>query len=182
MGEDNPVDRIRIRIKLGDDEFEAEGPNEIVAAHLRTWERLRGGGASSEGIAAAKGSSTNGGAESNGASSPAELFSLDTERRVVTLSQTVRPMPHADAALLLLFGFHRTLGGDGHAVPVTRLKAALAASGYPVERVDRMLAGHIDAKLIRKRGHRIGITYELTEAGFQRADAWLQNLGATAAD
>jgi hypothetical protein len=166
MGDGNPVDRVRLHVKLGADEFEAEGPDEIVTGHFRVWQQLRAGAALPVGGA-------------NGARARSELFAVNAERHVVTLQQVDGSLPHAEAALLLLYGFHRRLGSDGHAVLVTRLKAALAASGYPVARVDRMLAPHVDAGLVRKRGRRIGSTYELTDAGFQRADAWMEKLGAS---
>lgn len=40
MPTDNPPDAIKIRVKIGPHEFEAEGPHEIVDAHFRTWQQL----------------------------------------------------------------------------------------------------------------------------------------------
>jgi len=64
---------------------------------------------------------------------------------------------------VLLYGFHECLAPRGRTVRVTRLKAALAASGYPDGRVDRTLARHIASGLIGKRGRRIGTTYQLAQ-------------------
>jgi hypothetical protein len=94
------------------------------------------------------------------------------QRQVVILRKQPGPaLPHADAALLLLHGFQQMLGPAGNRVPVTRLKAGLAASGYPVDRLAQTLAGHITAGLVTKQGRRIGSTYQLTGTGIPRAEA-----------
>src|SRR5262249_20882920 len=103
-----------------------------------------------------------------------DLFTLDARRQLVSLRELPGgALPYADAAVLLLHGFQQFVS-SGRPVPVTRLKAALAASGYPDARIDRSLWRHVGAGLIVKRGRRIGSVYQLTATGSQRADALVQ--------
>jgi len=101
-----------------------------------------------------------------------DIFAIDTQRKLVRLRHYPDGKhPHADAALLLLYGFHCSFDGDGRAVPVTRLRAALTASGHTDARVDRTLEPYRAAGLVKKRGQRKGSTYQLTPGGRQRAAA-----------
>jgi hypothetical protein len=110
------------------------------------------------------------------------LFAVDPKRSMVTLRRYPGgTAPHADAALLLLYGFHQSLGEDGRAVGVTRLKAALSASGHSGARMDRTLERYRAARLVKKVGRRKGSTYELTPSGSQRAAALVQALGGSVA-
>lgn len=165
-------------MKLGAHEFEAEGAPELVAAHFRTWQDL---------IAAVPPARPDGAPsalQSSGTprtSSPLDLFAVDLKRSMVTLRRHPGgAAPHADAALLLLYGFHQSLGEEGRAVAVTRLKAALNASGHPGVRINRTLERYRAARLIKKRGRRKGSTYELTPSGSQRAATLVKALGSGA--
>jgi len=166
---DRPADVLKIRVKLEAQEFEAEGPHEIVAAHFRTWQQLIG---ADHRLAAPAAAST-----ATLAATPDDLFALDPRRDLVTFRHAPDgALARADAALLLLYGFHQFLSPPGRAVLVTRLKAALTASGYPQGRIDRTLQRHLAAGLAGKRGRRIGSTYHLTSAGLQHAKTLLQQV------
>ena len=104
------------------------------------------------------------------------LCAVDRQRNLITLR--VSPAGDADAALLLLYGFRQCGADDGQELLATRLQAALAASGYRRGRLDRTLARHRAARLVRQAGHRKGSTYELTPAGYQRAETLAQALHA----
>ena len=174
MKKDPSSDLAKLRVKIGLHEFEAEGPHGVVAAHFKTWQQLIAPPPAAPPPATAPSASP--------APMPAalDIFAADPARRLVTLR--VYPTgknQHADAAFLILYGYHECLPTDGQAVDVTRLKAALAASGYRNARIDRTLASHVSAGSVAKVGHRRGSTYQLTTAGYQRAAAMARALQAT---
>ena len=176
MPPDAPGERIRLRVKLGTDEFEAVGPAELVAQHFRTWRTLvampRGAGAAAGALPS----------PSVASAVPADLFAVDPQRKLVTLRHSPRgTSAHADAALLLLYGFHRSLDGDGSAIPVTRLRAALTASGHTDSRIDRTLERYRIAGLVKKRGQRKGSSYQLTASGRAHAAGLVHELATTLA-
>lgn len=176
----DPAARLRLRVKLGTHEFEAVGSPEVVASHFRTWQGLVARLPRQADVARA--ADTAPASRTGHATEAPELFVVDPQRELVTL----RHYPggkdqHADAALLLLYGFHRFLDGDGRAVAVTRLKAALAASGYTDGRINRTLERYRAAGLVAKRGQRKGSRYQLTVNGNRRAAALVDALEAAAA-
>ena len=169
MKKDTSSDIARLRVKLGLHEFEAEGPQDVVAAHFKTWQQLMAPPPA---------------AAPSAAPAPApvalDIFAVDAPRKLLTLR--VYPTgknQHADAAFLILYGYHECFPRDGQAVDVARLKTALAASGYRNARVDRTLAPHVSAGSVVKVGQRRGSTYQLTTAGYQRAAAMARTLQAT---
>ena len=170
MAKDALPDLLKLRIKLGAHEFEAEGAPELVAAHLQTWKAL---------IATAPASAPRSGLPPPvpPASDTANLFAVDPQRNLVILQvYPVGTMPHTQAALLLLYAFQQAFGATDRGVEVTRLKAALTASGYSDARVDRTLAQHVSAGLVTKRGRRKGSSYQLTPNGCQRAETLVNAL------
>ena len=173
----------KLRVKIGPHEFEAEGPRDVVAQHFEAWKQLVAARPFGEGTAgplvsrvdATAGKSAAGGMEGF------NLFAADAQRNLVTLRASVGgKAPHADAALLILYGYHRCFGADGQEVLATRLKQALAASGYRRKRLDRTLARHVAARLVKHTGRRKGSTYELTPTGHQRAEGLAQALALRA--
>jgi hypothetical protein len=181
------MDVTKLRMKIGPHEFEAEGPRESVAAHFEAWKQLIAGRPVTEITVepaaprqqTAPPAGTAAGQQTGGASTPRDIFAVDTARKRITLRVSpAGKAQDADAALLILYGYHLCFGDDGQAVLVTRLKEALAASGHPRSRIDRTLARHVTARLLRKTGHRKGSTYQLTKTGYQRAEEMARALRA----
>ncbi|HVO25502.1 MAG TPA: hypothetical protein VMW56_17925 [Candidatus Margulisiibacteriota bacterium] len=164
----------KLRLKVGPHEFEAEGPREVVAAHFAAWKQLIAAGPHDQPAA-----------ESPTSSPPAagdvrDLFVTDKWRHLITLRVSpTGEAPLADAALLILYGYPQCLGLDGHEMPVTRLKEALAASGHRRLRIDRTLAAYVADRLLTKTGHRKGTAYALTPAGLERAEKLARALRLT---
>ena len=180
---ESSIEVVRLRMKIGAHEFEAEGPRDLVTAQLEAWKQLAGldrapqdpTSMSIQGvtIAAREARTADGG-------DPAlrNLFAVDAEQKLVTLR--VRPTGqrrNADAALLILYGYRSSFAADdGMDVPAARLKAALAASGHRPKRLDRAIAQHLAAGLVRKGGHHKHETYALTTPGCQHATALARKL------
>jgi hypothetical protein len=162
------VERVKLRMKIGVHELEAEGPRDVVMAQLDIWTRLAGlpPAAAADRVA--------------GDGDPAlrSLFTVDAAQQLITLRASLNGQHrNADAALLLLYGYQTCLGGNGEAeVPAARLRAALAASGHRLKRPDRALTPHLIAGLVRKGGRHKHETYALTTPGSQRAAALVRRL------
>ena len=158
-------------MKLGEHEFEAEGPPELIAAHFATWRDLLGAFAQSgDGAAVLRPAPASDRAAS-------DLFAVDAQRKLVTLRRYPGgKWPDADAVLLLLYGFRHVLGENARAVGVTRLQRALAESGRADARIYRTLEGYRGAGLVRKFGRRRATSYQLTASGEERATALARTL------
>lgn len=163
------VERVKLRMKIGLHEFEAEGPRDVVMAQLDIWTRLATLSATTD-------------ADRAGAAAPAlrDLFHVDKTRQLITLRANVAGRRrNADAALMLLHGFQTCLGGDGTAsVPAARLNAALAASGHRLKRPGRVLTSYVAAGLVRRGGRHKHETYALTLPGAQHAAALVKRLAS----
>jgi hypothetical protein len=170
----------KLRVKIGPHEFEAEGPRDVVAKHFEAWKQLVATCPLGEGTAGPLLPRGDAGTPAAGDMARLDIFAANTRRNLVTLRASLAgKASHADAALLILYGFRRYFGADGQAVLATRLKEALAASGYLCDRVDRALARHVAARLVKHTGRRKGSTYELTPTGHQRAEVLALALRAT---
>jgi len=178
MPKDAVNEVVRLRVKIGSHELEVEGPRQVVATHFATWQQLLA--AHLPGEWPAKLPPRENAADATAAGDEkviGDLFAVDRQRNLITLR--VSPASDADAALLLLYGFRQCGVDDGQELLATRLQAALAASGCRRARLDRTLARHQAARLVKKTGHRKGSTYELTPAGCQRAEDLMRALHAT---
>jgi hypothetical protein len=178
MPKDAAMEIARLRVKIGAHEFEAEGPRQIVATYFEAWKQLVAVHSPSAGAVVPPLTRADAASGAPAASDPAgcDLFAVDRQRNLLTLR--VSPAGDADAALLLLYGFRQYGVDDGQQLLATRLQAALAASGHRRVRLDRTLARHRAARLVKKTGRRKGSTYELTPAGAQRAETLARALQA----
>ncbi len=178
------VERVKLRMKIGVHEFEAEGPHELVSAQVERWLRAAGLGTTpvdGRPAAADDRALRVSAGEPAGAAADATLktlYRVDPEQQLITLRVRVNGRRrNADAALLLLHGFDTCLGaGEGSATPAVRLRAALAASGHRLGRVDRALAPYVVAGLVCKAGRHKHETYALTAPGTRRAVALARHL------
>ncbi len=170
------VERIKLRMKIGVHEFEAEGPRDVLTAQLDTWLRAAGLRTLPAADDAARPAATDPASDSR-----LRVFRVDGEHQLVVLRVDVNGRRrNADTALLLLHGFDTCLGGgDGAETAAVRLRTALAASGCRPRRMDRSLAPYVVAGLIRKGGSHKHETYALTAAGTRRAVLLARRFGAT---
>jgi hypothetical protein len=168
----------KISAKLGSAEFSAEGAEESVRADYdRFLAALRERTAGAEVDSGPNGGIAASATDSVGvdASILQAVFKVDEERSLVSL----RVLPTGDsaeraaeAALLILYGFHTLLGNTE--APVTKLLASLRESGITVERFDRTIGRHSD--LILKGGQKIGARYRLNNLGMAHAAKALRAL------
>ncbi len=168
------MDTTRIKVKIGDNEFEAEGPVETVVAQFDAFKSIL----SSTGI---QKKPSNNGVPVDPVEKQAEIKEpphvpiekiLHVAGRVVSL--TALPASTLDAALLLLLG-HKDMRNN---VSVTgqEIGDGLAQSGRPVPRVDRIMERAIADAHVLKTGIKRGSRYRLTNQGLLKALAIANDL------
>jgi hypothetical protein len=162
----------KLKIKIGPHEFEAEGSEESVTAQFQAWKEL---------VAAIPTKAPDKATPSRLSAVVEEIQTKDgyktatwdiyecPEEGMVTLKvQPTGEQRHADAVLLLLWGFKQTTGKDD--VPVTKLMEALSVSGLRVGRLDRVMGDYLKEGLILKGGKAKGGRYRLTNTGAVKAE------------
>jgi hypothetical protein len=171
----------KLRVKIGQDEFEAEGEPEWLNTQLGTWKELISKPPMIAGESQVKHRL---GEEREGESRKetptpqiAKVLSVDKNQKSVSLR--VHPtgdQREADAILLLLFGYRDLLNSDEVLVP--RIKESMAQSGIRVDRVDRAIAPHQKAGFVLKGGTGKGGKYRLTNTGDARARELIATLSS----
>jgi hypothetical protein len=171
------MEATKLKMKIGDHEFEAEGPPEIVQAQLSAFREM---------VAAAPPPSAHDGivAQSEGDSQPIKNGSslrldsiMKTEGRIVSLTAT--PDSAEDAARLVLLG--QKVFRNNETVTGAEIVDGLKVSGQIVSRLDRMM------EKVAAEGHVIIIgshrakRYRLTNQGSSRAQEIAKALIATVA-
>ena len=173
-------DRIKLRMKIGVHEFEAEGPHDLVAAHFETWMRLTAvaspaasgdaGGVHASAIASGHAASAG-----VGDAEMLKLFTVDTANKSIRLRVTLTGQRrNADAGLMILYAYHKWFPNEE--VHAARLQAAMTASGYRLKRLDRALARYLGAGLLRKGGRRKRAIYAVSTQGERHAVAVVRHL------
>ncbi len=164
------MDNYKIQTKIGSAEFSAEGAEESVRADYDRFLRVLEARPAASDFRQANGSSEQG-AESAGDLDQSLLqavFKTDQEHGWVSL-KVLPPADSsnraADAAVILMYGFHKVL--DQSEAPVTKLLGGLRESGISIDRFDRVIAAH--SGLILKGGQKIGAKYRLNNQGMIQA-------------
>lgn len=153
----------RLKAKIGEHEFDAEGPVEIVQAQFQAWKELIASTSSKPNVST---SSRGNQEETKGDEERLAMERiLRVDGRVVSL--TTRPASDAEAALLVLFGHKRSKNSD--TVTASELRDGLEHSGYRFPRVDRLMQPLCDEGLVIKIGTRKATRYRLTNPGITRA-------------
>jgi hypothetical protein len=176
------MEPVKLRVKVGPHEFEAEGPSESVTAQFEAWktlvaaappdarERQAPAPLASRIVAAATEVKTR-----EGYAAPWDIFSVDDKKKLVTLRvQPTGDDRDANAVLLILYGYRQAFQQDD--VPVTRIMESVKVSGLTAERIDRSAGPHLRAGYILKAGRGKGNRYRLTNTGFARADELAREL------
>jgi hypothetical protein len=156
------VDNVRVRLKLRDNEFEAEGPEGLVRQHLQEFKGLLGNPAMT---------AENG--EKSGATGTSEAAALMFQADPVLKTLTLRILPSTDQGvlqqtantlLLVLLGFQEAL----NAPKVSVLAATLAIRKSGLVEVQRLSNAFLKLQkegLAMKTGRGKGTTYQLTSKG-----------------
>lgn len=174
------MENYKIRVKVGSNEFEAEGPREAVEAQFEAWKEL----IKSQPISASIPDQNKPNLPSNVVevrtrdgvfSAPWDIFGVDDKRKLVTLkAHPTGENRDADAILLILYGYLKAL--EQQEVLVTNLKNSLAQSGLRPERIDRAIAPYLRENLVLKTGSGKGGKYRLTNTGLTKADTLARTL------
>lgn len=169
------METYKIRVKIGDHEFEAEGPADAVKEQFAAFKELVGAAPAPKGTPPpAKPSLPD--SEDNDSREPGSsdrdrlklLFSEESDGRLITLR--IPPQGErreADALLLIALGYRLLKGVDE--VLVTVLKEASHRSGISIQRVDRVASRDVSDNLFIKTGSGKGGKYRLTNTGITRA-------------
>jgi hypothetical protein len=168
------VDTYRLKIKVGDHEFEAEGPSDVVKEQFNAFKDLIANipttSAANKHLASAQVQVDN----ANSADAP--MLALDkitrTDGRYVSL--TARPETVEAALLLTLLGQRTFRGND--TVTGSELIDGLRQSGMNVGRVDWRLEKMANQGLIIKIGSGRASRYRLTNQGMSKAQEVARNL------
>jgi len=175
-------DTHKLRIRIGDAEFEAEGSESSVKAQYDAFlQALAAQGAAEARAPAAPGSAPKDHIEQNG--EPDESAGVDEAliEKAYLLGKdglvSLKYLPksdqrEADALLLILFGYTTLKQAD--AVLGTQLTRAARQSGISIDRVDRALAKH--DTLLLKGGARKGVKYSLNNQGRVKAQEMLKQM------
>jgi hypothetical protein len=164
------VETHKLRIKIGDAEFEAEGSQESIKLQYDAFlAALAAAPKASVVLPRAAGGSDAG--HRGGDLVPddqfiTKAFNTDADKDLVSLKYLPKGEGReADALLLLIYGYSKLKGAE--AVLGTQLLKAARQSGLTLDRVDRHIAKH-DAFLM-KGGTRKGMKYSLYNQGVTKA-------------
>ena len=158
------MDSYRLKIKVGDHEFEAEGPTDAVTRQFEAWKELIAAVPRQTNVTPA----TNGTQEEpqKPVDAPIAMDKIfRSEGRVVSL--TALPNTEQEAALLILLGqrHYRT----NESVTGSEVMDGMQLSGYRLGRVDRMLDGLASDGVVIRTGQHRGTRYRLSNTGLTRA-------------
>ena len=171
------MDSYRIKVKIGDNEFEAEGSPEIVKAQFDAFKELitsippRNDTRISHPIQQPP--SVQQLAQETEATNFEKMFRV--EGRVISL--TALPANVVDAVLLTLFGQRTFRNNDS--ITGAEIKDGLVQSGYRLDRVDRFVDKLTAEGLVIKIGTGKASRYRLTNQGMARATTLARDVLAT---
>jgi len=171
------METMRVKLKVGEHEFEAEGPLEAVQSQLATWKDLITEATTHIPKQCAQPttqSPTNGTQSRNGLTLDA-IMKLDG--RVVSL--TARGQSSDDEIMLVLLGQKMLRSND--AVTGAEITSGLRQTGGLDGRIDYRLNKMIDAGEVVAIGERRGRRYRLTNTGLNKAQEISRNVIATVA-
>lgn len=159
------MDKYRLKIKIGEHEFEAEGPVEEVRSQFQSFKDIIAN--TPRQIDTAEKSTNRG--EVRVASPGDRNAQLDkicrVDGRVVSL--TVKPESEATAAILVMLGQKNYR--DNETVTASQIKDGLEQSGYRPGRVDRIMQPLVDEGSVIRIGQRKGTRYRFTNQGLAKA-------------
>jgi hypothetical protein len=157
----------RIKTKIGDNEFEMEGPPELVTAQFKAFlERISSiPSISTTSVAHALQHLQSHQQDTVGNTHVPIEKVLHVSGRIVSL--TALPASNDDAALLIMLG-HKDLRNH-ETVTGQEIGDGLAQSGRPVPRVDRVMDKALTEAFVLKSGIRRSTRYRLTNQGLVKA-------------
>lgn len=171
------LETYKIKVKLGDYEFEAEGPSDIVKEQFESFKELIGSVPSKQAtppvppVQQTQQKQEN--TEENGFPLYDKVFKVDG--RVVSL--TALPPSTADAILMLTLAQRHYRKNEG--VTGSEIIDGLKQSGYTIDRIDRQMDKFVSDGLVIRIGKARGTRYRLTNQGLLKAQTIAKDVIAT---
>jgi hypothetical protein len=158
------VDNIKLRIRLGDREIEAEGPQDVVEQQIERWKQIFGQNTEP--------------APQKTIETPLDIYNNDSTQGNITLrrrsTQGSQVEQLSRGLVLLLYGY-KTLQATPEVLS-PRLARDLRLSGFTdLTRLSRAFARLNTEGLAVQIGKGKGTRYRLTEPGTQAAEKLLQS-------
>lgn len=171
------MDSYKIKVKIGDYEFEAEGSPEIVRAQFDSFKELISSIPAKKDTPAASPIQQNPQKqeenEENGNPLYDKVFKVDG--RVVSLTALPSGVPEAILMMILAQRHYR----KNESVTGSEIMDGLQQSGYTVDRIDRQMDKFVGDGLVIRIGKARGTRYRLTNQGLQKAQTIAKDVIAT---
>lgn len=170
---------IKLKVRLSGDEFDGEGPEEIITQQYADFLKAR---TTSPPPAPAAPNPLTGGQVFETPIVPSEQSPIAKISRADGRLVTLTALPQGEnretnAALLLLLG--QRILRQSELVPADDLIGGMRQSGFGLDRADRLMSRAEADGLITKTGLRRGVRYRLTNPGIARAEALARELAST---
>jgi len=159
----------RIKIKIGEHEFEAEGPSDVVQSQFEAFKELIANTPRQPNVTTERQQNQEKTFNNTGSGEASSPFGkiMKVDGRVVSL--TVKPQSEGVAALLVMLGHKIFRGND--TVTASELRDGLEHSGYRFSRVDRLMQPLCGEGTVIQIGTRKATRYRLTNPGIVQAEA-----------
>jgi hypothetical protein len=153
------MDTTRLKIKIGNHEFEAEGPAELVKEQFDTFKQLISNVPQATQVPQK--------AANDGSTESKILFDkiCRVEGRLVSL--TIKPKTEAEAALVIMLA--QRAYRDNQTVTASEISDGLEESGYRFGRLDKVMKPLADEGNVAQIGAKKGTRYRLTNQGVNKA-------------
>jgi hypothetical protein len=161
------METTKIKIKIDQHEFEAEGPTEIVQSQFKDFQELIAALKEQKNITAATTQKQEESFTLQPPVAPPSVYDriMSVEGRIVSL--TVQAPSESDAVLLLMLG-QRTFRSNG-TVTGGQIMEGLQQSGVIVPRVDRIMDRLASEGMVIRIGVHRATRYRFTNQGFTKA-------------
>ena len=156
------MDNYRIKVKIGEHEFEAEGPAELVKSQFEDFKEIIANSPRQTAAPAAKPPKP-GETPVSGELQLDKICSVDG--RVVSL--TIKPEAESTAAMLIMLAQKTYRAND--TVTASEIKDGLEQSGYRPGRIDRLMQPLTEEGSVVRIGAKKGTRYRFTNQGLIKA-------------
>ncbi len=157
------MDSYRIKVKIGEHEFEAEGSPELVKSQFEDFKQIIATAPRQTPASSAKRQEPQT-EPGNGGELQLDKISK-VEGRVVSL--TIKPEAESTAAMLIMLAQKIYRGNE--TVTASEIKDGLEQSGYRPGRIDRLMQPLADEGSVVRIGARKGTKYRFTNQGLAKA-------------
>ncbi len=159
------MDSYRIKVKIGEHEFEAEGPAEMVQSQFEAFKEIIANAPRQTPAPSSKPQKQQNEPSGGGELQLEKISKVDG--RVVSL--TIKPEAESTAAMLIMLA-QRTYRAN-ETVTASEIKDGLEQSGYRPGRIDRLMQPLTDDGSVVRIGARKGARYRFTNQGLVKAQS-----------